>query len=155
MSRKKKKMVNGLLYQGLTMAFCWCHVNGSNTLLVKLCCKLRTALHHHHGKLGMTEECSNVQRSVWCAKDIEPSNCFFFETKSHCVAEWAFLLSFRSIVLESLCSCLDQDSYLSYSTNMKKFSKIISWHNISPTPQPLSNPPSPYALAQTCPQVQF
>ena len=68
---------------------------------------------------------------VWCAEDIEPSNCFFFETKSHCVVEWAFLLSFWSIVLESLCSCLDQDSsYLSYSTHMKKFSKIISWHNI-------------------------
>ena len=104
-------------------------------------------MHHHHGKLGMTEECSNVQRSVWCANDIEPSNCFFFETKSQCVAEWAFLLSFRSIVLESLCSCLDQDSYLSYSIKMKKFYKIISWHSISPTPQPLSNPPSPYALA--------
>ena len=93
-------------------------------------------MHHHHGKLGMTEECSNEQRSVWCTKDIEPSNCFFFETNSQCVAEWAFLLSFWSIVLESLCSCLDLDSYLSYSTNIKKFSKIISWHNISP---PLSH----------------
>jgi hypothetical protein len=80
---------------------------------VKFRCKLRTALHHHHGKLGMTEEGSNVQRSVWCAKDIEPSNCFFFETKSQCVAKWGF-----------------QDSYLSYSTHMKKFSKIISGHNI-------------------------
>jgi hypothetical protein len=26
--------------------------------------------------------------NVWCANDIEPSNCFFFETKSQCVAEW-------------------------------------------------------------------
>jgi hypothetical protein len=26
--------------------------------------KMRTALHHRHGKLGMTEECSNVQTSV-------------------------------------------------------------------------------------------
>jgi len=35
-----------------------------------------------------------------------------------------------------LLPCSRLLSYLSYSTHMKKFSKIISWHNISPTPQP-------------------
>jgi hypothetical protein len=41
-------------------------------------------------------------------------------------------------------------SYLSYSTHMKKFSKIISWHNISPTPQPFVKSTVPF-----CPCTDF
>ena len=49
-----------------------------------------------------------------------------------------------------LLPCSRLLSYLSYSTHMKKFSKIISWLNISPTPQPFVKSTVPF-----CPCTDF